>query len=569
MTRSAIRALALLTAIAAIASAAQSEELSDLFESWRAPPIRFDERGSEFRWRVPGRPELEKLQLLVKRTIAINRAEFSFGSSRVYGFSAGSTYPQLWIRDNATVVPTSRYLLDERYLTSWILAHLSAQAEDGSVYDFIGSDGSVDKNTVEADQEASLVGASWAASQALGTDWLRGSVRGESVIDRLERSMRYLLEKRRDPSSGLIGNAHTADWGDVSPDFSDQRAVDLHASSRLVAGIYTQAMAYGAMSQLAALLDELGESARAARWRREATRIAEQSNRLLWNGQLGFFRVHRHIDAPPHEAFSEANIFALGGNAMAILSGLASAPQAASIVAEARRRRELFDVSTVSGVLLPPYPTGFFSHPALDGTFEYQNGGQWDWFGGRLILGMYRRGDPAATEELSRIARKAASNRGLFEWDTPDGRGRGSAHFAGSAGVLGRTMIEGLFGVEWSGEKVTVTPRLGSEEGCLYLPQPSTGGFVVYHYQPSPGRRSATLRLDTNLERGVRLRLPTPFPGVDAAEVRVDGRPVGFGVFGEGANRGIELEPLLQKGRVEVLYGRDGRAVAPSSATAP
>ena len=526
------------------------------FESWQEPTVRLEEHGSEFEWWLAGQPELNALQLLIKQTIAMNRTEFRFGASKIHGFSAGTTYPQIWIRDNATVLPTSRYLLGERYLTSWILAHLAAQAEDGSLHDFIDAKGGVEKNTTEADQEASLVDAAWIASQVLGADWLQERVRGQLAIDRLERSLRHLLEQRRDPESGLIENPHTADWGDVSPEFSDQRAVDVHASSRFVVGIYTQAMAYQAMSQLADLLDGCGEPARAGSWRREALRIAEQSRRLLWDDQRGFFRIHRHVDYPAHTRFAEPNMFAMGGNAVAILSGLATPQQSLRIVAEARRRRELFGISTISGVMLPPYPEGFFPHPSLDGYYEYQNGGQWDWFGGRLVLGMYRLGDASATDELSRIARKAVSNRGLFEWDTTDGRGRGSAHYAGSAGVLGRAVIEGLFGIEWSSHRVTVTPRLGSQEGYVYLPQRSTSQFLSYHYEPCLEAPGTKLRIVSNLDPGVWLRLPTPVAGGRVREVRVSGRSVAFEPFSEGAERGIVLGQPVSKGVVQVRYQR-------------
>ena len=75
-------------------------------------------------------------------------------------------------------------------------------------------------------------------------------------------------------------------------------------------------------------------------------------------------------------------------------------------------------MSTISGVLMPPYPHGFFSYHYLDEYFEYQNGGQWDWYGARIILGMYLHEFMGATGELEKIASKAINNCGLFEWDT-------------------------------------------------------------------------------------------------------------------------------------------------------
>jgi len=65
---------------------------------------------------------------------------------------------------------------------------------------------------------------------------------------------------------------------------------------------------------------------------------------------------------------------------MVILSGLADENKTRRIIKVALERQKIFNVSTISGTLLPYYPKGFFKHPMIDDFYEYQNGGQWDWF---------------------------------------------------------------------------------------------------------------------------------------------------------------------------------------------
>ena len=125
---------------------------------------------------------------------------------------------------------------------------------------------------------------------------------------------------------------------------------------------------------------------------------------------------------------AEDDIFALGGNALAVLYGIATDAQAARIfeVAEARRRR--YRMETIGAVLLPPYPAGFFRHPILREPFTYQNGGQWDWWAGRFVLAEFQRGNAAkAFDHLRALAARAvAVGRPVRMGDARRARGGGA-----------------------------------------------------------------------------------------------------------------------------------------------
>ncbi len=147
------------------------------------------------------------------------------------------------------------------------------------------------------------------------------------------------------------------------------------------------------------------------------------------------------------------------------------------------QRQETYDVSTISGTLLPPYPKNFFKHPLLDDPYEYQNGAQWDWFGARLIYAMFQHGfSQTAKEKWLEIIQKNVDNRGFFEWDNKEGVGLGSDFYAGSAGSMGKALFEGYFGINLRHNHLSIEPKLGKESGNIYVYQPASDLFVAYEY---------------------------------------------------------------------------------------
>jgi hypothetical protein len=215
----------------------------------------------------------------------------------------------------------------------------------------------------------------------------------------------------------------------------------------------------------------------------------------------------------------------MGGNAVALLAGLGDEARVRRVMEVALARQRQYRMATISGVLLPPHPSGFFRHPILREEFTYQNGGAWDWFGGRLLLAAFERGQAApARRELARIAAQAVRTGGLYEWNTRGGQGRGSARYAGSAGVLGAAILSGLYGVDLRAQGLDLHVRLAEVSGRVRAFEPSTGTVVAYEYSCDPSRRRLTLRYEASRrDRGtVEVLLPA---GRTAAQARVDGGP--------------------------------------------
>jgi hypothetical protein len=509
-------------------------------------------------WAAPGafsrirseRPEFETLFALIRTTLRANEAAFRAPSGFVRGFAAGSAYPQIWIRDAATILPAARFFYGAPYLHSSVIEHLSRQKPNGEIEDWFDSAGRVDKNTTESDQETSTVLAAGQITDLIGPAWLRWSVSGAIVLERLENALAFIFRERFDQTLGLVKGAHTIDWGDVEMEEPDQRAIRMGSNSHWTAGIYNQAQFYAACLELADLWRRGGSPAKAAPWAERAAAVRAAADRFLWQEARGFYRLHIHI-TPLRHAFDEDAMFAMGGNAEAVLSGLASPEKARRIFEAALSRRKEFRVSTISGVLLPPYPRGAFAHPMVDEPFEYQNGGQWDWFGGKLVLAMFREGAAAeAAGELRAIAGKDAAHGGLFEWDAPDGAGRGSARFSGSAGSLARALIEGYYGIGLSDGGLTLSPRLGADSGAVHVFIPAARRFVGF--DQAFDEESLTLTIiyasDWTDTGGLRVL----WPGHDKSgraivvpsrfDVRRDGAPIPYRIEKTGNDSYIRIE---------------------------
>lgn len=402
---------------------------------------------------------------------------------------------------------------------------------------------SADRNTVEADQESSSVLAAYQIFEVLGDrDWLGQEIEGERLIARLDAALQYLLRERSDPETGMIVSGFSADWGDLSPIYPDARAIYLDDATPRVLGLYTNCQFYFAADNLAELYAVLEENARADFWARTAERTKESINQHLWKEDQGFYRMHAVLTPALTTGWpDDSDIFAMGGNALALLYGVADEAQAGKIFDQARKRRAEVGVSTISGSLLPAFAQGLFAHPMVKEEYAYQNGGQWDWFGGRFVLSEFERGfSQRAQRHLIEIARKVASSSGLFEWQTKDGKGRGSRNYAGSAGALGAACFRGLFGVYLRGDELELKVRLGDQPGQIQLNQPATDTFVRYRYRYDEESLQIRLFYESNLagEGNLSVLLPR---GKTASSVLVDEEEQSFFTERLGEDRYVEL----------------------------
>jgi len=505
--------------------------------------------------------EFNTLYKLIRLTLEQNEVHFKGRTGEVYGFSAGTSYPQIWIRDANTIIPASRYFYNKKFITSWLEEHLALQNGDGSIFDWFNSQGKVDKNTTETDQESSAVQSAFQIFLLLGPDWLKKEVNGLPIFERLDQALSYVDKTRHNNKLGLLTGAHTADWGDVDMVDADQQAVYVDKRTHWTADIYDQAMFFQACIELSRMLQTLKQEKRAHHWIKKAQAIKTKTMERLWMKNRGYFRVHTHLDDLSHP-FNEDDMFAMGGNAQAVISGLADRNSAANIIREACWRQEKIGVSTISGTLYPPYPKNFFCHPMMDDPYEYQNGAQWDWFGGRMVQAMFKNGfSSLAKEKLLEIARKNIANGGFFEWDNKEGVGLGSDYFTGSAGILGKAVIEGYFGIKATRESLEISPKLGRDSGKIHIYLPAVDRFVAYEYRYDPEENKVHLSVNSNYPKKGTIKVLYPQKDEkmiknikkDDIQIKQDGGKVDFWLDRKSEDVFIVFESDYSNRKIEIL----------------
>jgi hypothetical protein len=368
------------------------------------------------------------------------------------GLSAGSSYTEVWIRDlNTFIVPLLDVTPHERVRDA-LLTFFHFQGEDGGIVDgyvpqSINNGGykhrfsatkpdlKAHKNTVETDQESSLVQAVCRYITKTGDAGILDEVvAGAPVRQRLEMALHYPLAHRFSPEHGLIWGATTADWGDVQPehpwgvefDPSSHRAIDIYDNALLIASIG---------DYLDVIVGQ--DPAKVKTWSEKREQIREAVRRHLWDNVSGKFIPHLYLDGSPFPAeFDENRIFYHGGTTVAMEAGLLSKQEIADSLERMRKNVKLARAASIGLTLYPAYPEGFFQNKSMR-PYSYQNGGDWDWFGARTIRQLAKSGlVEEAHAELGPMLDRVIQHGGFFEWWTPDNQPKGSGKFRGAAGVL-------------------------------------------------------------------------------------------------------------------------------------
>lgn len=367
------------------------------------------------------------------------------------GFNAGDGYGEVWIRDYNTFIELSAEVYPAETLKENLRVFFRLQREDGNIidgfiprekalqteggYEYIFTDLEPDyaghKNTVETDHETSLVQAVYKYVKKTGDwDFLDEPIGDRTVAERLEWAMEFLLDQRWSEEYGLIYGATTADWGDVQ--HCHPWGVFITEDTKFCLDIYDNAMLLIALDNLMELVPATKE-----KWQPIRNSIAENTMNHLWDEQHQKFIPHIYLDGSPYpEDFNENEIYYHGGTAVAIEAGLLSGGQIKVSLDKMIRNVEASGAGSIGLTLYPPYPEGSFENKGMY-PYGYQNGGDWTWFGGRMIQQLVRHGFvEEAYEQIQPMVKRVKDNNGFYEWYTVDNEPEGSGTFRGSAGVL-------------------------------------------------------------------------------------------------------------------------------------
>ena len=385
------------------------------------------------------------------------------------GFNAGSGYPEVWIRDFATFERIALRVNDPKAVRDSLLMVLRFQRADGDIPDGFTAqkptgpaadeaqrtrklatqvvtwreiivnpavaDHTGFKNSVETDQETSLVAAVGLYVGYTGDRaFLQVEVDGQTVRQRLDAALRFLTRERYSEKHGLIFGATTIDWGDIAPE-DDPGAVFNEKTHRAI-DVYDNAMLMLAIDAWLPLVAD--DPAAVQEWTARREAIKANVRRHLWDAKRSKFKPHVYIDASPFPAdFDEDAIYYFGGTAVAIQAGILTDAEARDAVAALQRVADAAHARTLGITNWPHYPKGLFANDhVLPGV--YQNGGDWDWFGGRMVQALVARGQIAEAYRVLRpMAQRVRRHDGFFEWFDAQDKPQGSGTFRGSAGALG------------------------------------------------------------------------------------------------------------------------------------
>jgi len=397
-------------------------------------------------------------QELAKRILADQSMQQVDKMARVLmkkGFYAGSGYQMVWARDLNTFIELSCEEYDLKILRENLLMFFHFQQENGELLDgyvpragftwedpnTYGSTTAPDhigfKNTVETDQETSLIQAiEKYISKTDDRSILNEKVAGTTVYQRLIIAVKYLLTERYSEEYGLITGATTFDWGDVQVEGGT--IVDIDELSHWSIDVYDNAMLAIALKNMEAFAIDKDEK---QRWQELHSGIKTNVKKHLWDPGNNKFIPHIYLDGSPFPGdFDENAIHYHGGTAIAIEAGILNNEEISKVLAQMKINVKQSGAPSIGLTVFPPYPEEVLGKN-VSPPYHYQNGGDWTWFGGRMIQQLIANG---FVEEAYTLAKpmfdRVLENDGFYEWYAIDGTPKGSANFKGSAGVLAKSI---------------------------------------------------------------------------------------------------------------------------------
>ncbi len=367
------------------------------------------------------------------------------------GFNAGDGYSEVWIRDYNTFITLASQVHPHEQIKDQLALFFKLQGTDGNIADGFVKKSSLKngvsdyytilsplapeyaahKNTVETDQETSLIQAVHKYIIATkDTSFLTQKIGETTVKDRMEQALQFLMDKRYNSTYGLLWGATTVDWGDVQPEHD--WGVHLDESSHIALDIYDNAMFLIALDNYMDLFPEKKE-----KWGKIRAMIAGNTMKHLWDEKNQKFIPHIYINGSPFpKDFDENQIYYHGGTAIAIEANLLSKGQIKTSLDKMIKNVKDAGAATIGLTIYPTYPAGFFKNKGMY-PYGYQNGGDWTWFGGRMIQQLVKNGfQQEAYEQIQPMLARVIKNKGFYEWYTKDNKPEGSGTFRGEAGVL-------------------------------------------------------------------------------------------------------------------------------------
>ncbi|GAA4332237.1 hypothetical protein GCM10023149_38400 [Mucilaginibacter gynuensis] len=366
------------------------------------------------------------------------------------GFSAGTSYNEVWIRDFNTFIKGSLVAHPKEEVKKMLLMFFQIQGTDGNIVDGVVDSAkagvgyqyryskllpgwAAHKNTVETDQESSLIQAIKKYIDVTGDKTILTEKIGDRIVlQRIEDAMNYIMKDRWSAKYGLVTGATTIDWGDVQAESG--WGVAINQKTKWAIDIYDNAMFVIAINNFLSFKPASYKTQR--NWGMVAQNIKANVRKHLWMAKQQKYKPHIYLNGSPFsKSFNEDEIIYSGGSICAILAGFNTRAEVQEINRQLIAMAAKEKYATIGMTVYPPYPKEEYPN---DHPYVYQNGGDWTWFGGRMTEALLKYNMPQeAYENIVPMVNRAIANKGFFEWyDVQTGAPKGSGDFRGEAGVL-------------------------------------------------------------------------------------------------------------------------------------
>ena len=163
--------------------------------------------------------------------------------------------------------------------------------------------------------------------------------------------------------------SHSHPWG-----------VYITEDTKYCVDIYDNAMMIIALNNMIELLPELNK-----KWQLVRDDLMVNVMKHLWDESNQKFIPHVYLDGSPYpEEFNENEIYYHGGTAVAIEAGLLNKRQIKVSLDKMIANVKASGAGSIGLTMYPPYPEWAFENEGMY-PYGYQNGGDWTWFGARMI----------------------------------------------------------------------------------------------------------------------------------------------------------------------------------------
>ena len=360
-----------------------------------------------------------------------------------------------WIRDHVHEMKGFKHW--DYDLRSFLDFIIDTQREDGQFYELIkqmddyhwkmvdedcrviypDDNLSLVRLELEADIEYLVVEGAMQYYRATGDfEWLK------KVLPKLEKGIDYITSApdRFDREHGLVMRPFTIDTWDFTNAMESGHDRRIHENEPMSIMHGDNSGVFDAMNSLAWINERLGNTEKAAEWKKRAEDIRDNMMKYLWNGKFFIHPIHLGhdgLDSLENERLSLSNTYDMN-------RGITTLEESRSIIEEYMRRRETTIAFAEFFSIDPPYKKFKEYEPG-----QYVNGAISPFTAGELAKAAFNNGyEDYGWDILKRFSSYLERDKAIYFLYSPeDSKPQGGGPSAWGAAALLSAVDEGLAGI--------------------------------------------------------------------------------------------------------------------------